>query len=101
VTYTSEQLDTRGSFSSSDFRVPQNGVYVIFWNMEAYEKYLESTLVVNGVEYGHTVSDGRSADYDSGSNVAVLRLRSGDVVRVMQSTSADGDQTIISGYMLF
>ncbi|XP_048746318.2 uncharacterized protein LOC125658910 [Ostrea edulis] len=102
VLFNSELLDTTQSFySSTGFTAPQNGVYMIFWNMEAYDRYLKSTLVVNGVEYGYTVSDGASSDYDSGSNVAVLRLRSSDVVKVIQSTRADGDQTIISGYKLF
>ncbi|XP_062583787.1 uncharacterized protein LOC134245520 [Saccostrea cucullata] len=102
VLFSRELLDTTGSFyRTTGYTAPKDGVYVIFWNMEAYENYLKSTLVVNGLAYGYTVSDGRSSDYDSGSNVAVLRLRARDVVKVMQSTSADGDQTMISGFMLY
>lgn len=102
VRFTREALDTTGSFHySTGYTVPKNGVYVFFWNMEAYNNPLTSVLEVNKRPYGSTVTDGRATHYDSGSNVVVLRLRANDIINIVQSSSADGDQTIISRYMLY
>lgn len=99
--FNREALDISHSFSISSFQAPKDGVYLFFWNMEVSSGYLRTFLEVNDSIVGRTVSDGNTAGYDSGSNLAILRLRRNDYVRVAQDYTADGDQTMISGYFMF
>lgn len=101
IRYNREFLDLSHSFSTSYFQAPKDGVYLFFWNMEVLDRHLRSFLQVNDSTVGRTVSDGHTAGYDSGSNLAILRLRKNDFVRVAQDYTADGDQTMISGYFMF
>ncbi|XP_078340940.1 uncharacterized protein LOC111106401 isoform X3 [Crassostrea virginica] len=99
--YNREVLDTSNSFNNTHFQAPKNGVYLFFWNMEANNRRLESFLQVNDQTVGRTIGDGRTAGYDSSSNLVIVRLHKNDNVKVMHDGVADGDQTMISGYFLF
>ena len=101
IYYNREPLDTTSSFSSTYFKAPKNGVYLFFWNMEASSRRLESFLQVNDQTVGRTIGDGRDSGYDSSSNLVIVRLTINDLVKVKQDSTADGDQTMISGYFLF
>uniref|UniRef100_A0A8W8LPU8 C1q domain-containing protein n=1 Tax=Magallana gigas TaxID=29159 RepID=A0A8W8LPU8_MAGGI len=101
IRFNREALDITSSFSISSFQAPKDGVYLFFWNMEVSSRHLRTFLEVNDSIVGRTVSDGHTAGYDSGSNLAILRLRRNDNVRVAQDYTADGDQTMISGYFMF
>nr|XP_034307322.1 uncharacterized protein LOC117682870 isoform X1 [Crassostrea gigas] len=101
IRFNREFLDISHSFSISSFQAPKDGVYLFFWNMEVSSRHLRTFLEVNDSIVGKTVSDGHTAGYDSGSNLAILRLRRNDNVRVAQDYTADGDQTMISGYFMF
>ena len=69
--------------------------------MEAYNRRLESFLQVNDQTVGRTIGDGRTASFDSSSNLVIVRLHKNDNVKVMHDGVADADQTMISGYFLF
>ncbi|XP_061186278.1 uncharacterized protein LOC133194312 [Saccostrea echinata] len=99
--YNTEYLDTTNSFYHTQFQTPKDGVYLFFWNMEANGRHHRSWIQVNSESVGETISDGRNADYDSGSDVAILRLERNDIITVKQDGAADGDQTMISGYFMF
>ena len=99
--YNKEVLDTSNSFNNTHFQTPKDGVYLFFWNMEALNRRLESFIQVNGHTVGRTIGDGRTAFYDSSSNLVIVRLHKNDNVNVMHDGVADGHQTIISGYFLF
>ena len=99
--YNKEVLDTSNSFSRTYFQAPKDGVYLFFWNMEAYQRRLESFLQVNDQTVGRTIGDGSTADYDSSSNLVIVRLHKNDNVKVMHDGQADENETIISGYFLF
>ena len=99
--YNQEVLDTSNSFNNTHFLAPKNGVYVFFWNMEANNRRLESFLQVNDQTVGRTIGDGRTAYYDSSSNLVIVRLYKNDNVKVMHDGLADGYETMISGYFLF
>ena len=92
--YNREVLDTH-------FLAPKDGVYLFFWNMEAYRRRLESFLQVNDQTVGRTIGDGRTAYHDSSSNIVIVRLHKNDNVKVMNDGTAAGGQTLISGYFLF
>ena len=99
--YDKEVLDTSNSFNNTHFLAPKDGVYLFFWNMEAYTRRLESFLQVNVHTVGRTIGDGRTAEYDSSSNLVIVRLHKNDNVKVMHDGMADESQTRISGYFLF
>ena len=99
--YSEEVLDTSNSFNNTHFLAPKDGVYLFFWNMMAYKRRLESFLQVNDQTVGRTIGDGRTAYYDSSSNLVIVRLHKNDNVKVMHDGTADGGQTMISGYFLF
>ena len=99
--YNKEVLDTSNSFNNTHFLAPKDGVYLFFWNMEANNRRLESFLQVNDQTVGRTIGDGRGAEYDSSSNLVIVRLHKNDNVKVMHDGLADGSQTMISGYFLF
>ena len=99
--YDKEVLDTSNSFSRTYFQAPKDGVYLFFWNMEAYQRRLESFLQVNDQTVGKTIGDGSTADFDSSSNLVIVRLHKNDNVKVMHDGQADENETIISGYFLF
>ena len=99
--YNREVLDTSYSFSRTYFQVPKDGVYLFFWNMEAYQRRLESFLQVNDQTVGRTIGDGSTADFDSSSNLVIVRLHNNDNVNVMHDGEANGQETMISGYFLF
>ena len=99
--YNTEVLDTSNSFFRTYFQAPKDGVYLFFWSMEAYQRRLESFLQVNDQTVGRTIGDGRTADWDSSSNLVIVRLHKNDNVKVMHDGEADGHQTMISGYFLF
>nr|XP_022296773.1 uncharacterized protein LOC111106402 isoform X2 [Crassostrea virginica] len=99
--YNEEVLDTSTSFNNTHFLAPKDGVYLFFWNMEAYRRRLESFLQVNDQTVGRTICDGRTADWDSSSNLVIVRLHKNDNVKVMHAGRAHGYQTMISGYFLF
>ena len=100
--YNIEVLDTSNSFNNTHFLTPKDGVYLFFWNMEAaYNRRLESFLQVNDQTVGRTIGDGRTADWDSSSNLVIVRLHKNDNVKVMHDGEADRGQTMISVYFLF
>ncbi|XP_061186277.1 uncharacterized protein LOC133194311 [Saccostrea echinata] len=99
--FSTEYLDTSNLFYYDRFQANKDGVYLFFWNMEAGNRHLKSWLQVNNRTVGQTISDGRNAGYDSGSNLAILRLHMNDIVTVIQDSRAVGDQTMISGYFMF
>ena len=99
--YNIEVLDTSNSFNNTHFLAPKDGVYLFFWNMHAYSRRLESFLQVNDQTVGRTIGDGRTAYYDSSSNLVIVRLYKNDNVKVMHDGLADGYETMISGYFLF
>nr|XP_022299980.1 uncharacterized protein LOC111108409 isoform X2 [Crassostrea virginica] len=99
--YSEEVLDTSNSFNNTHFLAPKDGVYLFFWNMMTYKRRLESFLQVNDQTVGRTIGDGRTAYYDSSSNLVIVRLHKNDNVKVMHDGTADGGQTMISGYFLF
>ena len=69
--------------------------------MKASSRRLESFLQVNDRTVGKTIGDGRDSGYDNSSNLVIVRLNINDLVKVKQDSTADGDQTMISGYFLF
>ena len=69
--------------------------------MEAYQRRLESFLQVNDQTVGRTIGDGSTADFDSSSNLVIVRLHNNDNVKVMHDGEANGQETMISGYFLF
>ena len=99
--YYTEVLDRSNSFNNTHFLAPKDGVYLFFWNMEAKSRRLESFLRVNDQTVGRTIGDGRTAGYDSSSNLVIVRLHKNDNVKVMHDGEADDNQTMISGYFLF
>ena len=101
--YDIEVLDTSNSFNNNHFLAPKDGVYLFFWNMHAYSRRLESFLQVNDKTVGRTIGDGRGAEYDSSSNLVIVRLHKNDNVKVMTRDIdwAYDYYTMISGYFLF
>ena len=101
VIYDKDVLDTSFSFYNTHFLAPKDGVYLFFWNMEAYNSRLESFLQVSDQTIGRTIGDGGTAYFDSSSNLVIVRLHKNDNVKVMHDGRADGHHTMISGYLLF
>ena len=99
--YNQEALDRSNSFNNTHSLAPKDGVYLFFWNMHANYRRLESFLQVNDQTVGRTIGDGRTAGYDSSSNLVIVRLHKNDNVKVMHDGQADENETMISGYFLF
>ncbi|XP_060579578.1 heavy metal-binding protein HIP-like [Ruditapes philippinarum] len=67
--------------STGDFKVPIAGTYVFFSNiLSGYGKYIQTCLKVNG-EIRMLMYSG-SKYWGSGSNMAVLELKAGDIVTI-------------------
>ncbi|XP_069102649.1 complement C1q-like protein 3 [Argopecten irradians] len=91
--------NTTGVFTCS-----VSGVYQITWSVETFgEEDVGTILDVNGEEFGYTWTDSQDQQYDTSTNVAVLRLNTADVVKVIlqAGSKVDARQSSFTGHFLF
>ncbi|KAK3096262.1 hypothetical protein FSP39_025072 [Pinctada imbricata] len=86
------------------FTAPSAGVYSFYWStLTVNGHFMSSVLTVNGSPTLGALSDGRGgSSYDSGSNLAVLRLGVGDRVWVEQQAGGyiQSDFSSFSGFKI-
>lgn len=89
------------SVSTGVFTADRDGVYLLLYNIEAYDEIVRATLRVNGVEKFETRSDGRLSNFDDTSAVTVLELSVNDQVSIgVKDGTVDNPESLFFGVLL-
>lgn len=89
------------SVSTGVFTADRDGVYLLLYNIEAYDEIVRATLRVNGVEKFETRSDGRLSNFDDTSAVTVLELSVNDHVSIgVKDGTVDNPESLFFGVLL-
>lgn len=78
-------LDTAHAYSNNSglFTAPESGIYVLTWTTNVYHGWAYTSIMVNGLPYGHTLADSDEVtDHHTATGIIVFHLSKGDNVNV-------------------